>query len=135
MQLLSVLSTLLLAGSAFAVRASYDPTYDNPNGSMWGVACSNGKNGLVEEFPTFGDVPSFPFIGGAPGVTWNSTQCGSCWRLFFEGRIIYLTAVDYAGSGFNIARAALDYLTDGHAVEWGSAEVTAQEIGRDRCGL
>ncbi|KAL5531179.1 hypothetical protein ACEPAG_4055 [Sanghuangporus baumii] len=135
MQLLSVLSTLLLAGTAFAVHATYDTTYDNPSGSMWGVACSNGKNGLVGEFPTFGDLPTFPNIGGVEGVSWNSTKCGSCWELTFQGTSIYVTAVDSAGTGFNIAREALDTLTGGHAVEWGSADVDAKEVERSNCGL
>ena len=135
MQLLTVLSTLLLAGSAFAARATYDNTYDNPAGSMWGVACSNGKNGLAEKYPTFGDIPSFPNVGGVPGVTWNSTKCGSCWRLQYQGVNVYVTAIDYAGSTFNIAQAALDTLTDGHAVEWGSVEIDAKEVELWKCGM
>ena len=47
MQILTILSALLLSGSALAIRATYDNTYDNPHGSMNSVACSNGENGLV----------------------------------------------------------------------------------------
>ncbi|EJC99995.1 cerato-platanin-like protein [Fomitiporia mediterranea MF3/22] len=128
MQLTAIFSTLLLAGSAFAVKATYDQTYDNASGSMNGVACSNGANGLASRFPTFGDLPTFPNVGGAHAVTgWNSTKCGSCWKLTYQGTSITLTAIDTAGVGFNIALEALDTLTDGHGQEWGSADVTAVE--------
>jgi hypothetical protein len=47
------------------LRTTYDGTYDNKHGSLNSVACSNGDNGLVLRFPTFGNIPSFPYIGGA----------------------------------------------------------------------
>ncbi len=56
------------------VRTTYDTTY-NKSGSM------NNVNGLAARFLTFGDVPSFPFIGGALDVVWNSPNCGLCWKL------------------------------------------------------
>jgi hypothetical protein len=85
-----------LAGiSVFSVvngytSATYDNTYDNPYGSLNGVACSNGENGLLTKgFTTFGSLPSFPYIGGAQAVTgWNSPQCGSCWALTYQGKTI-----------------------------------------------
>ncbi|KAH9975957.1 hypothetical protein BGW80DRAFT_1295522, partial [Lactifluus volemus] len=57
-------------------RATFDTTFDNRAGSMNNVACSNGVNGLASRFPTFGSLPSFPFIGGAFDVAFNSTNCG-----------------------------------------------------------
>ena len=36
-------------------------------------ACSDGANGLAAKWPTIGDVPNYPYVGGnfaIPG--WNS---------------------------------------------------------------
>jgi len=62
--------------------ATWDGVFDNKSGSMNTAACSNGQFGLASRFPTFGDVPTFPFIGGAFAVSgWNSPNCGTCWSL------------------------------------------------------
>jgi Cerato-platanin len=82
---------------------------------MNNVACSNGVNGLASRFPTFGSVPSFPFIGGAFDVVFNSTNCGGCWSLTnpTTGTTINLATIDTAGPGFNIAKEAFEELTNG----------------------
>lgn len=122
--------------SSSTLRATYDTTYDNKSGSMNGVACSNGANGLAARFPTFGDVPSFPFIGGAFDVVWNSPNCGACWNLtnMATGVSISLTAVDSAGSGFNIAQEAFEKLNNGQ-IGSGVLDVVANKISPSVCGL
>ncbi|KAI5114549.1 hypothetical protein M0805_004943 [Coniferiporia weirii] len=103
---------------------------------MLTVACSNGPHGLAARYPTFGDLPSFPNIGGASAITgWGSAECGSCWRLSYKGAEIVVTAIDYAANGFNIAQEALDTLTDGNAVSDGSVQVTAVQVDKSYCGL
>ena len=117
------------------VLATYDATYDNRNGSLNGVACSNGANGLVTEYPTFGSLPSFPNIGGAPGVTWNSPKCGSCWKLTSTttGAYLIYTAID-SSSGFNIAEDAFKVINGGQ-IGQGTLEVDAQPVPRYLCGI
>lgn len=40
---------------------------------MSSVSCSDGPNGLMKEFPTQGDLPVFPYVGGVPAIAgWNS---------------------------------------------------------------
>jgi hypothetical protein len=118
------------------VRATFDTTYDNKGGSLNGVACSNGANGLVARFPTFGDIPTFPFIGGAPGVVFNSPNCGGCWRLTSTatGASLIMTAIDSSGSGFNIAQEAFVTLNGGQ-IGQGVLEVVADQVDRSICGL
>jgi hypothetical protein len=103
---------------------------------MNNVACSNGANGLAARFPTFGDVPTFPFIGGAFDVVWNSPNCGSCWTLTnpATGTSINLVAVDAAGSGFNIAQEAFVQLNGGQ-VGQGTLDVVATKVSPSVCGL
>ena len=118
------------------LRATFDTTYDNKSGSMNNVACSNGANGLSARFPTFGDVPSFPFIGGAFDVVWNSPNCGSCWTLTnaATGTSINFVAVDATGSGFNIAQEAFVQLNGGQ-IGQGTVDVIATKVAPSVCGL
>src|ERR1700733_8945967 len=109
------------------VRATFDTTYDNPSGSLNNVACSNGANGLAARFPTFGNIPTFPFIGGAPGVVFNSPNCGGCWKLTSKHGSLIMTAVDSAGSGFNLAQEAFVTLNGGE-IGQGVLDVDAEQI-------
>ena len=115
------------------VRATFDATFDNPSGSLNGVACSNGDNGLVTKFPTFGDIPTFPYIGGAPGIAWNSPNCGGCWRLtnVATGAWIVMTAVDSAAT-FNIAKGAFEALNGGQ-IGQGTLDVIADQVSPSWC--
>ena len=118
------------------LRATYDTTYDNKNGLLNNVACSNGANGLAGRFATFSDIPSFPFIGGAFDVVWNSPNCGACWSLTntATGMSINITAIDTAGSGFNIAQEAFVELNGGQ-VGQGVLDVVATKVSSSICGL
>lgn len=86
--LLGLATTPLI--SAQTVSVSYDQRYDVGTTSLTQVACSDGPNGLItKNFTTFGSLPKFPFIGGAPAVAkWNDPDCGSCWQLGYQGNTI-----------------------------------------------
>ncbi|KAF8519903.1 Cerato-platanin [Hysterangium stoloniferum] len=130
---LAAFATLSMA--AFTSRVTYDRTFDNPTGNLNGVACSDGPNGLVTKgFTTFSSLPAFPYIGGVPGVAWNSPKCGSCWALTYQGTTINVLAVDGAGT-FNIAQKAMDDLTGGQAVALGSVTVTFTEVPPSACHM
>ena len=118
------------------LRATYDTTFDNKAGSLNNVACSNGPNGLAARFPTFGDIPNFPFIGGAFDVVWNSPNCGGCWNITnpTTGVSIQITAVDTAGAGFNIAQEAFEKLNGGQ-IGQGVVDVVANKVASSVCGL
>jgi len=118
------------------LKATFDTTYDNKDGLLNNVACSNGANGLAGRFATFGDIPSFPFIGGAFDVVWNSPNCGGCWSLTnaATGLSINITAIDTAGAGFNIAQEAFVHLNGGQ-VGQGVLNVVATKVSPSVCGL
>jgi Cerato-platanin len=120
---------------SITARATFDTTFDNAAGSLNGVACSNGANGLAANFPTFGDLPTFPYIGGAPGIAWNSPNCGGCWKLTnaATGAWIIMTAVDSAAT-FNIAQGAFEALNGGQ-IGQGTLNVVADQVPRSFCGL
>jgi len=116
------------------LRATFDPKFDDPDGSMDTVACSNGDNGLENEFPTFGDVPSFPFIGGAFDIVSDSPNCGSCWNITNPqtGLSIQMTAIDTSDVGFNLAEQAFANLTNGDTSER-EIEVVATKLSATPC--
>ncbi|KXN92013.1 Heat-stable 19 kDa antigen [Leucoagaricus sp. SymC.cos] len=140
----AVATLLALPAIAFAATASlsYDTVYDNKNGDMTTVACSDGENGMITAgFNKFGDLPNFPNIGGAPAVTgWNSTNCGTCWKVTFTNskgvsKSINVLAIDVGSKGFNIAQAAMNTLTNNQAVQLGRVNVDAVQAAASACGL
>lgn len=140
---LSIFAPLaLLSSFVAAINVTFDTVYDNSTQSLAIVACSNGSNGLLTRgFTTFGSLPSFPRIGGAPAVTgFNSAACGTCWKLTFKNAqgvstSIFVTAIDVATPDFNIALAAMNQLTGGQAEQIGRAPITASEVAASNCGL
>lgn len=117
---------------------SYDAGYDNRGRSLTQVACSDGPNGLItrKHWNTQGDIPTFPFIGGAQAVaSWNSANCGTCWRLDYNGRSINVLVIDHADAGFNIAQEAMDALTGGQSVQLGRVNGEATQIDASICGM
>ena len=112
------------------LRATFDTTFDNPTGSLNSVACSDGANGL------FNNIPNYPYIGGAFDVAWNSPNCGGCWSITnpANGASIYMTAVDTAGAGFNMATTAFEALNGG-IIGQGVLDVVATKVAPSYCGL
>lgn len=140
MKLSTILSLFPIA--VIAVNTSFDPVYDNKNQSLATVACSNGSNGLLTKgFTTFGSLPKFPFIGGAPAITgFNSPNCGTCWKLTFTNssgiaNSVNILAIDVATPDFNIAESAMNVLTNGQAVQLGRVPVVAAQVNASVCGL
>ena len=115
-------------------RAAFDSTFDNPARSVSNVACADGANGLAAKYPTFSTIPSYPYIGGAWDVAWNSPNCGGCWRITNpkNGASIYMTAVGAAGHGFNLGTAAFNALNGGQKT---TIDVVATKVPRSYCGI
>lgn len=142
--IISALSLSALPSMTFAQNVqtlSYDTTYDSSSGSLDTVACSNGANGLEPQYTTFGSLPSFPNIGGAYTIAgWDSVNCGTCWQLTYTNakgaqKSLNITAMDVSLSGFNIALAAMNTLTDGQATQLGRVNVDAVQVDLSGCGL
>ncbi|KAI9437786.1 Cerato-platanin [Lactarius psammicola] len=133
----AIVSLAALFSVASADNVRYNTFYDNPDLSLNNVACSNGENGLVTRgYPTFGSLPTFPNIGGVYAVKgWNSPQCGSCWRLTYKGKSIYVTAIDTIFDGFSISLEAMNTLTNGKAQELDLINARSTPVDPWHCGL
>jgi len=131
-------AVLGLAGLASAISVSYDTGYDNGSRSMTAVSCSDGPNGLITKYgwQTQGAVSKFPYIGGYVGIPgWNSDQCGTCYGITYNGKTIYVLAIDHTDNGFNLAKAAMDDLTNNQAANLGRIDAQYAQVTVDKCGL
>ncbi|QYT04788.1 Epl1/Sm1 [Trichoderma simmonsii] len=138
MQLTSLFTAAILAVASTATYVSYDTGYDDPSRSLNDVSCSDGPNGLITKYhwQTQGQVSNFPYIGGVQGITWNSPQCGTCYKLTYGGRSIHVLAIDAAyNGGFNIALKALNELTDGNAIAFGHVDAVVTQVSTKECGM
>jgi hypothetical protein len=79
MKFLSVFALFALPLAVSATLITDDPVFDNATESLSVVACSDGANGMLTKgYNVFGDLPTFPNIGGSSAVAgWNSPNCGS----------------------------------------------------------
>ncbi|OJD19517.1 hypothetical protein AJ78_00488 [Emergomyces pasteurianus Ep9510] len=118
---------------------AYDEAYDNSNLDLLTTTCSDGSNGLVTRgFSVAGDLPIFPRVGAAFSIeSWNSSNCGKCYKLRFEGTGVELPviAMDHTVNGFNVAKAAMNELTGGRAAELGRVDMTVTEASSGDCGM
>ncbi|KAH5067878.1 cerato platanin protein SnodProt1-like protein [Parastagonospora nodorum] len=131
-------AVLGFASLASAISVSYDQGYDDAGRSLTSVSCSDGNNGLITKYgwQNQGAVAGFPRIGGYSGIAgWNSAQCGTCYGITYNGNTIYVLAVDHAGDGFNIAKQAMDQLTNGQAAGLGRIDANYQQVATSTCGL
>jgi hypothetical protein len=119
------------------LHATYNNTFDDPQGSLKNVACSDGEHGLAARYPKFGDLPNFPFISGAFDIEWNSPNCGACWQVTNQanGASFFLTAIDTAGAGFNTSEIAFKLLNGGQLGGPSVLEVVAQKVNPAICGI
>jgi hypothetical protein len=139
---LAVASISVLVLPAFAVSANvtYDPVYSNANTSLATVSCSDGANGLLTKgYTTFGSIPSFPDIGGVPGATWNSTLCGTCWKIQYTTSCgvqttVFITAIDNAYT-FNVSPGVFNTLNDGNGLGQGLLIAQATQVAASNCGM
>ncbi|TFK31060.1 allergen Asp f 15 precursor, partial [Crucibulum laeve] len=107
-----VVPALSAATAIVNVPLTYDTRYDDPSGRISSTVCSE----KLAQYPTFGSLPSFPYIAGASYVEgFNSTQCGTCWSLTYlkDGKVngIYVTAINSAPNGFTSSLTAETTLT------------------------
>ncbi|KAJ6436103.1 hypothetical protein O9K51_11377 [Purpureocillium lavendulum] len=129
------MSSMLYAANA--ATGPYNSVRDSSRAANFGVACSDGSHGLQQHgYLTLGSVPNFPMIGSAHAISgWNSANCGTCWRLTYEGNSVTVLAIDHCTSGFDLSFQAMNNLTDGRALELGRINADAVQISASECGM
>ena len=128
----------LFTASASAVTVSYDTGYDDGSRAMTVVSCSDGVNGLITRYgyQTQSAIPSFPYIGGWSGIAgYNSASCGQCLQVTYNGKTIYVTAIDHTDAGVNMSEEAMNALTGGNAVQFGRVDATVTPVAFSQCKL
>lgn len=134
---LPILAAPQSPGHPPVLHVTYSTQYDNKKLSLNGVACSNGANGLITKgYKTLGDLKNFPNVAAAQYIEgWNSTNCGSCYKLIWGPNSIYVLGVDHVADGFVLSQAALDKLTGGQAVSLGSTEAAVIGVQGSYCSI
>jgi Cerato-platanin len=123
---------LVLDSRLATYNVTYDDTYDKPLYNTNGVACDT----LSTTYPQLRDFPSFPRLGGSFDAARGTPTCGKCWKLSSKksGGPIYITAIDKAGVGFNIATSVFIALNGG-TVGAGKLEAEAEAVSPRFCGF
>lgn len=140
----AIATVLATCSAATAYTLSYDPVYDVSSTSLNVVACSSVLQS--HGYTTFGSLPTFPNIGGAPQITgFGSADCGTCWSITYTNpsypwltTSVIATAIDVgdpAQQGYNLSEETMNALTGGKAVQLGRVTVTAIQLSRSACGL
>lgn len=127
-------SAAALANSA---TLSYDTIYDNRNLELTKVSCSDGPNGFIRKgYKTVGSLPNYPHVGGVFSVAgWDSPNCGKCYKVTYKGKSIHVLAIDHTASGFNVAKASMNVLTNGQAEFLGRVPVTWENAPASACKM
>jgi len=156
----TIIALLTVPFAVSATRISWDPVYDNATESLTVVACSDGSNGMLGKgYHLFGDLPTFPNIGGSSAVaSWNSPNCGpfrviefdsvpapeahriigTCWNVTYQDETIVVTVIDHADDGYNLSEEAMNTLTcanfcpsslSGPVVDAGCSDGQAEWLG------
>ena len=130
---------------AHTIRYTTLSTNDQKENSPATVACSSGEHGLLTHgYKTFGDLPTYPRVGGAPQIlSWNLQYCGTCWELTYTDAYGAHTALNFTAvntgiyelEGFSISLESMDVLTNGNALYLDGVTVTATRISKSACGL
>ena len=143
----ALLATFHLAAAVPALQAasageqtsvSYDTVYDVQTSSLNIVACSSSLE--RKGFTTFGSLPNFPLIGGAPTIAnGRSPNCGKCYQLSYQdgdvNETINVIAIDVAVNAFNIGLDAMNRLTNNQAEQLGRVTATYTLVADSECGL
>lgn len=136
LNLVAAVPAIAPTAEAVSVSVSYDPVYDVAGSSVNTVACGSV---LSQKYPTFGQLPGFPHIGGAITISGNgSPSCGKCYQLHYSGngvdKTITVLGIDTAPGGFNIGLQAMNDLTNGQAEQLGRVTATYTEVEASQCG-
>ena len=127
---LSALSLLTLSSASVSLtRVTWNGIYDNPNQTFTVIACAEWA--AANNYTTFKDVPSFPYIGGAYVVSgYNSPGCGTRYSILDQQTnvTVEVTVVDAALQGFVVSLEALNKLTNDNAQDLGSIQAVVTKI-------
>jgi len=102
--------------------------YNTPSNGIGNVACSNLP------YKTLGNLPGYPNIGGSHYVTgYGSSECGTCWKITYEGRSVNVLAVDTYAAGWNLALPAMQTLLGQNGTNLPNVQATVQQVDASEC--
>lgn len=144
MKLITVVAITILSlatpASPQQIPVWYDTLYDQADTPLSSVACSGVL--INDSYNTFGDLPGYPLIGGAPQIdSWDSPSCGSCWQFIYSGpnneiKSFFFTVINTGGQGgYTISLEGMNLLTYGDALTLDGVLVDVSSETSYLCGL
>lgn len=107
------------------------------------LSCSDGANGLQQQYGYFTIDPLIPYLSAVSNLAWNSPVCGTCYELSDSstqsGTTVYVTAVDQCGSGpqgvmhFDMHPDAFTELMGQAGIAAGSGYATFRAVDESMC--
>ena len=86
--LISLLLVVAISDTAIVTYHLYKST-----DALTTVACSDGANGIMSW--GYRNISAlFPYVTAWQSVSWNSPQCGSCVKMTYGGKFVYVTVID-----------------------------------------
>jgi hypothetical protein len=84
--------------------------------------------------------PLFPYVAAWDKVTWNSPKCGSCIEVSWNGKSIYVTAIDQCGgptpghdSHLDISKEAFYKLFGDEGIQKGTMTANWAVVANSKC--
>merc|ERR1712023_553872 len=131
---------LPLVGSSLGLSYATWQLY-TANQPLTKVSCSDGANGLITRWHYTDLQQMFPYVTALSGVSWNSAQCGKCYKLTDAASkaSISVTVIDDVPAQpgydmhFNIAHDAFQKLFGDAGIQAGHGELTFEETDFHNC--
>ena len=104
--------------------------------SLTTVACSDGKYGIMNW--GYKDLsPMFPYVTAWQNAGWNNPNCGSCIKMNYKGKAIFITVVDQCGgagqSHFDISKEAYYQLFGDEGIRQGHMNADFEVVQGHNC--
>jgi hypothetical protein len=93
-------------------------------------------------------------VGSVDIAGYNSPQCGTCYKVTYKGKSIFILGIDHTATGLNVSYGlpcaptilltplvqqiglkAMNTLTNGNAVSLGRVNAQVLKVGYAKCGL
>ncbi|CAB9523349.1 Desert hedgehog protein [Seminavis robusta] len=132
-----LLITSPLVANAQTAYITYHNYYEGQ--STGTISCSDGANGLQQQFGYYTIDPMFPYVSATSNIVWNSPNCGNCYELQAGGNTVYVTAIDQCGAGpagelhFDMAQLAFVELLGDAGIAAGSGYATYRAVDGSNC--
>lgn len=117
------------------ISVGYNEAFDDSSYPISQTSCSDGSNGLAGKgYDSVGSIAIYPNVASVYTIAgWNSPNCGKCYQLDYNDHSLFVLAIDHAGSGAYLSKAALNSVTNGDAERLGRVDMEISAASEENC--